>query len=255
MATCTVCELHAESTFKIEGMDCHEEVAILERRLKRLSGLEALDADVLGQRLRIKYDAAKLSAARSRRPSRRPACARGSSTRSRRRSRPRPRRASASFSCPARRSPVGLYAEHVAHAPAAVVWIPFVLSIALGGLYTVRRAAVSVRAGVLDINVLMLVAVAGAMLLGEWSEAASVVFLFALAQLLEARAMERARGAIRALMDLAPAEALVRRDGRELPRAGRRRRGRRHRAGPARAKRFRSTAASPRGTATSTRRR
>src|SRR5512134_3305888 len=42
-------------------MDCHEEVAILERRLKRLAGLEALDADVLGQRLRIKYDAARLS--------------------------------------------------------------------------------------------------------------------------------------------------------------------------------------------------
>ena len=59
--TCTVCELHAESTFKIEGMDCHEEVAILERRLSRLAGLEALDADVIGQRLRIKYDAAKLS--------------------------------------------------------------------------------------------------------------------------------------------------------------------------------------------------
>src|SRR5918999_4512462 len=62
-ATCPVCELHAESTFKIEGMDCHEEVAILERRLKRLKGLEALDADVVGQRLRIKYDAARLTAA------------------------------------------------------------------------------------------------------------------------------------------------------------------------------------------------
>src|SRR5919201_2274927 len=59
--TCPVCELHAESVFKIEGMDCHEEVAILEHRLKRLAGLEALDADVVGQRLRIKYDAAKLS--------------------------------------------------------------------------------------------------------------------------------------------------------------------------------------------------
>ena len=61
MATCEVCEIHAESVFKIEGMDCHEEVAILERRLKKLTGLEALDADVLAQRLKIKYDAAKLS--------------------------------------------------------------------------------------------------------------------------------------------------------------------------------------------------
>src|SRR5258708_14661529 len=63
MATCQVCEIHAESVFKIEGMDCHEEVAILERRLKGLKGLEALHADVLGQRLNIKYDAARLTAA------------------------------------------------------------------------------------------------------------------------------------------------------------------------------------------------
>ena len=61
--TCPVCELHAESVFKIEGMDCHEEVTILEHRLKRLTGLEALDADVLGQRLRVQHDAAKLSTA------------------------------------------------------------------------------------------------------------------------------------------------------------------------------------------------
>ena len=34
---CTVCEIHAESIFKIEGMDCHEEVAILEKRLKQFA--------------------------------------------------------------------------------------------------------------------------------------------------------------------------------------------------------------------------
>src|SRR5919202_2436369 len=60
--TCTSCELHAESTFKIEGMDCREEVAMLERRFKNLTGLEDLSADVLGRRLHVKYDAAKLSA-------------------------------------------------------------------------------------------------------------------------------------------------------------------------------------------------
>jgi Cd2+/Zn2+-exporting ATPase len=65
----------------------------------------------------------------------------------------------------------------------------------------------------LDINFLMTVAVAGAIVLGEWSEAGSVVFLFALAQWLEARSMDRARHAIRALMDVAPAEVTVRRGG------------------------------------------
>src|SRR5260221_246537 len=59
---CTVCELHAESTFKVEGMDCREEVALLERRFKNLVGLEDFSADLMGRRLHVKYDAAKLSA-------------------------------------------------------------------------------------------------------------------------------------------------------------------------------------------------
>src|SRR5213593_4197796 len=58
---CSICELHAESTFKIDGMDCREEVAILERRFMNLNGLEAFSADLMGQRLHVKYDAAKLS--------------------------------------------------------------------------------------------------------------------------------------------------------------------------------------------------
>src|SRR5947207_6448648 len=62
MTTCTVCQIHAESIFKIEGMDCREEVALLERRFKNLRGLEAFSADLMGRRLHVKYDAAKLSA-------------------------------------------------------------------------------------------------------------------------------------------------------------------------------------------------
>ena len=50
----------------------------------------------------------------------------------------------------------------------------------------------------------------GAMVLGEWSEAATVVLLFSIAQWLESRTMDRAREAIRALMDLTPAEARIR---------------------------------------------
>ena len=63
MTTCTVCELHAESTFRVEGMDCREEVAMLERRFKNLAGLEGFSADLIGQRLHVKYDAAKLTTA------------------------------------------------------------------------------------------------------------------------------------------------------------------------------------------------
>src|SRR5436309_2310371 len=60
--TCAVWGLHAESTFKVEGMDCREEVAMLERRFKNLPGLESFHADLMGQRLHVQYDATLLSA-------------------------------------------------------------------------------------------------------------------------------------------------------------------------------------------------
>src|SRR5262249_20000458 len=72
------------------------------------------------------------------------------------------------------------------------------------------KAISAMRVGAFDINVLMLIAAAGAVALGQWSEAATVVFLFAVAQALEARTLDRARTAIRALMDLTPTEAVVR---------------------------------------------
>jgi Cd2+/Zn2+-exporting ATPase len=213
MPTCTVCELHAESTFKIEGMDCHEEVALLEKRLKRLAGLEALDADVLGQRLRVKYDAAKVSTA-----SIAEAVAQTGMRAWLEHEEARPdhsgtiRTRLVALSGVALAIGLGLQFTRFGR----LAWVPFAAAIVLAGIHTARRSLASVRAGLLDINVLMLVAVVGAMALGQWSEGASVVFLFALAQLLETRAMERARGAIRALMDLAPAEATVRRGDAEV---------------------------------------
>ena len=209
-ANCPVCELHAESVFKIEGMDCHEEVAILERTLKRLSGLESLDADVMGQRLRVKYDAARLTTGRIAEAVAQTGMRAWLEHEEARPVSPDSSRRQRLVWGSGLALGAGLIAQFVPSA-ARYAWLPFVLAIVLGGIQTSRRAWVSLRARVLDINVLMLVAVAGAMVLGEWSEGASVVFLFALAQLLETRAMERARGAIRALMDLAPAEAIVRR--------------------------------------------
>ena len=76
-----------------------------------------------------------------------------------------------------------------------------------------RRAWRSLRKGSLDINVLMVIAVAGATALGDVVEAASVIWLFEVAEWLEGRSLERADRAIRALMTLAPAIALVRRRG------------------------------------------
>lgn len=216
MANCTVCELHAESTFKIEGMDCHEEIAILERRLKKLHGLEALDADLMGQRLRIKYDAARLSASKIAE-----AVAQTGMRAWLEHEEPVPVAASATTRLrlvvvSGLAFAAGFALEHALGDPRGLAWIPYLAGVILGGIHTARRALVSVRAGALDMNVLMAVAVVGAMAISQWSEAASVVFLFALAQLLEARAMDRARHAIGALMDLAPSQALVRRGAEAL---------------------------------------
>src|SRR6185503_18369711 len=141
MSTCPVCELHAESTFKIEGMDCHEEVVILEHRLMRLAGLEALDADVISQRLRIKYDAAKLSAG-----SIAEAVAQTGMRAWLEHEEPAPVAASA---VTRQRLVVWSGAAFAAGlagralgVPGAAGWMPFVLSILLGGVFTARRAVV-----------------------------------------------------------------------------------------------------------------
>jgi Cd2+/Zn2+-exporting ATPase len=212
--TCTVCELHAESTFRIEGMDCREEVAILERRFKNLVGLEDFSADLMGQRLHVKYDAAKISTAaiadavadtgmRAWLDHEEPVV--GSDRQM------RVRQALVWTSGIALAIGMTLQlADAAKTGPRDLALACFIIALAAGIGVTGRKAWNAVRIGALDINVLMIVAAVGAALLGDWAEAATVVFLFGLAQALEARTLDRARNAIRALMDLTPADALIR---------------------------------------------
>src|SRR5262245_39951262 len=167
---CTVCELHAEAVFRVEGMDCNEEVVILERRLKPLTGLEAISADLIGQRLHVKYDAAKLT--------------------------------TSAIVDAAGQTGMRMWLEHEepADSGADVAWrwrlllacgavigtgvvlsaanlpiaaaVAFVAAAVVGGVFPVRRAVVAVRSRTLDINTLMVIAVAGALVLGDWLEAA-----------------------------------------------------------------------------------
>lgn len=81
------------------------------------------------------------------------------------------------------------------------------VAVVAGGYRMVDRAWRSLRSFTLNIHFLMSVAVIGALIVGEWPEAAMVVFLFALAELIEARSLARARNAIKGLMELAPAAA------------------------------------------------
>jgi Zn2+/Cd2+-exporting ATPase len=213
MTTCTVCELHAESTFKIEGMDCREEVAMLERRFKNLAGLEDFSADLMGQRLHVKYDAAKLTASaiagavadtgmRAWLEHEEPIVASEGAQ--------RVRQVLVWVAGTPLAMGLGFQASGLGTRDSGLEIGLFVLSLVAGVTLTARKAWSAMRVGSLDINVLMLIAAAGAVALGQWSEAATVVFLFALAQALEVRTLDRARRAIRALMDLTPVDALVR---------------------------------------------
>lgn len=85
-----------------------------------------------------------------------------------------------------------------------------VIAIYLSGWSTYRKGFAALRQGRLTINTLMSVAATGAFLIGQWPEAAMVMALYAIAELIEARSVDRARNAIQSLMALAPEEAEVR---------------------------------------------
>ncbi|AJA11774.1 heavy metal translocating P-type ATPase (plasmid) [Sphingopyxis fribergensis] len=78
-----------------------------------------------------------------------------------------------------------------------------------GGLSTYKKGWIALKNRNLNMNALMSIAVTGAMLIGHWPEAAMVMVLFSLAEVIEAKSLDRARHAIRGLLDLAPEMATV----------------------------------------------
>jgi len=85
----------------------------------------------------------------------------------------------------------------------------YAAAVALGGRYVVVKAWYAARALRPDMNLLMTIAVVGAIAIGEWFEAATVAFLFALSLTLESWSVGRARRAVAALLELAPATVRV----------------------------------------------
>lgn len=91
-----------------------------------------------------------------------------------------------------------------------------ILAMAFGGWFLVPKAWSAVRSLRPDINLLVVIAAIGASIIGEWVEAAAVVFLFGVAEWLEGWAERRARRAVEALLEIAPKVAFVMRDGRPV---------------------------------------
>jgi len=108
---------------------------------------------------------------------------------------------------------VSALGAEIAHWIGMQEWLSALLAlvaITLCGLGTYQKGWLALRHGNLNINALMSIAVTGAVLLRQWPEAAMVMVLFTLAELIEAKSLDRARHAIRGLVQLAPELATVR---------------------------------------------
>ena len=212
-----------QSRFYIGKMDCATEEQIIENRLRRIKEIEGLDFDLMNRVLTVKHrldderalmdalnsvgmqpellkpEVAGVDVHQTGRAERGPAV-------------PIRERWLMAFS-----GVFALAAEGYAYATgeerAWPVVAMAVASMALGGRETLRKGIVSIKTLTLNINFLMTIAIIGAAAIGEWPEAAMVVFLFGVAEMIEAFSLERARNAIRSLMELSPELAWVRDDG------------------------------------------
>lgn len=221
--------------FKVHGMDCAEEVAVLKRAVGPLvGGPERLAFDVLNGRMGVADEAGhvtdaaitKAIAATGMSATRWQPGAEQDGTDQHRRQQVAFTAASGLFVL------IGL-ALHVilaggfreawnmfgSHAGQSMPWPEngaYLAAVVLGGRFIVVKAWYAARNLRPDMNLLMTVAVIGAMAIGEWFEAATVSFLFALSLALESWSVGRARRAIAALLDLTPPTArLLRPDGSE----------------------------------------
>lgn len=197
----------SEEIFEVDGMDCSEEVAAIERVLKPIPGVFAVRAEIVSSKVAVSHDGrvnrSELAAAINRS---------GVTVRTSEDDTNgqwlRPTLVAVSGLA----TGIGLLLQWIGFGGD---WLPdaaFLAAIVTGGALVLPKALRSLRTFSLDINVLMIVAVAGAVAIGEITEGAAVVFLFSLSELLESWSVGRARRAIQALMALTPDTALVRRE-------------------------------------------
>ena len=94
-----------------------------------------------------------------------------------------------------------------------------IIAIVMVGLGTYKKGIIAIRNFNFNMNALMSVAVTGALIIGSWPEAAMVMVLFELSEAIEQLSLDKARGAIRSLLSLAPQTANVLKNGKvvEIP--------------------------------------
>ena len=201
-----------ESIFRIEAMDCPTEEALLRKRLAGMPGVVDLGFDLMRRQLTVRHSLPSvdplIEAVASLGMSAEPV-APGTPSDSQGEATAKPHE---SWWPLIIAGLLALGSEASEWAKLGAPYLPALLAIAavaLGGLGTYRKGWVAIRNLTLNINALMSIAVTGAMLIGQWPEAAMVVVLFALAERIEAASLDRARNAIRGLMAMTPDEATV----------------------------------------------
>jgi len=201
-------------TIHIKELDCAAEEALVRKSLKAVPGVRAIECNIVNRQVEVTHDKVEPGAieAAIRRVGLTPSIADAG----------KPSADPASSAVASRRNLIFLGLSGLAAFAAEVLaWTTrndtsalvigmAAASILLGGLPTIRRGLLALRSLTLNINFLMTVAVFGACAIGEWPEAAVVVFLFAVAELIEAYSLDRARKSIQSLMEMAPEVAAVR---------------------------------------------
>lgn len=197
------------SRFRIEAMDCPTEQTLIQNKLAKMPGIEQLEFNLINRVLGVRHVLANTA------PIEQAIASLGMTAQDLDADAAAPPQGA----LPASRWPLwvsGLaaVAAEVLHfsgvAPNWLVAVVALLSIVTGGLGTYKKGWIALKHWNLNINALMSIAVTGAVLIGQWPEAAMVMFLFTVAELIEARSLSRARDAIGGLMQLAPDMATVR---------------------------------------------
>ncbi|NWD22128.1 heavy metal translocating P-type ATPase [Pseudomonas yamanorum] len=196
------------STFRIEAMDCPTEQTLIQNKLGKLAGVQQLEFNLINRILGVTHDlpttAPIVEAIKSLGMQADPV-----------------EEGVAPAAPPAKKhwwplavSGVGALGAEVLHftnaAPTWVIALIALISIFSGGLTTYKKGWIALKNLNLNINALMSIAVTGAILIGQWPEAAMVMFLFTVAELIEAKSLDRARNAISGLMQMTPEQATVR---------------------------------------------
>ena len=200
-----------KAIYRIENMDCPTEEALIRKKLASVSGIESLDFNLMQRMLTVGHNLNSLDAIESALGSigMQAVLQSGETSTKGGSIEPMPK---TNWWPLAVAGITATLAEIMELLQLGNQWIVIALviaSIASGGLTTYKKGWIALKNGNLNINALMSIAVTGAMAIGSWPEAAMVMFLFTLAEVIEAKSLDRARNAIRGLLDLTPETATV----------------------------------------------